>query len=173
MTEYHPSFAARARDMCFLGASEAEISKLIGVSVSTLKRWREVYPDFDYAWTDGIYHANMKVAAAMHKRACGYEVVVWKETQFGMMRELKHIEPSVPAGIFWLTNKCPEQWRSRVEHEIAGGGTIPLDVLSEVEAARRIAFALSKAIYESGRLENGNANVSNQTIQPGLGDSGS
>jgi hypothetical protein len=163
MTEYHPSFAARARDLCYLGAPEVEIAKLIGVSVSTLKSWRERYPEFDYAWQDGTYQASVKVVAALHKRACGYDTLVWKETPQGMMRELKHVEANIPACIFWLTNKHPEQWRSRVEHEVGGSGTIVADALTEIEAARRIAFALSKAINESRSIENGNATIPAKT----------
>lgn len=156
MSEYHPSYAARARDLCMLGCTEVEIATVLGLSVGTLRAWREHYEDFNMAWTDGTYHASVKVLAALHKKACGYDKIVWKETQNGMMQELKHVEASIPACIFWLTNKHPEQWKSKVEHEGPGGGMIPVDAITEIEAARRIAFALSKAINESRSIEHGN-----------------
>lgn len=163
MSEYHPSYAARARDLCMLGCTEVEIAQVLGLSVGMLRAWREHYEDFNLAWTDGTYHASVKVLAALHKKACGYDKIIWKETPNGMMQELKHIEPSVPACIFWLTNKHPEQWKSKVEHENAGGGIIPTDAISEIEAARRIAFALSKAINESRSIEHGDSTVPKQT----------
>lgn len=171
MTEYHPSYAARVRDMCYLGAPDSEIAKLLGVSMSTLKAWRERYPEFDYAWTDGTYHASVKVVNALIKRAIGYDKIIWKDTPNGMMQELKHIEPNVPACVFWLTNKHPDQWKSKVEHEMGNNGMIPVDALTEIEAARRIAFALSKAMNDTKVIEHGNANVQGETIESGVRDS--
>lgn len=156
MSEYHPSYAARARDLCMLGCTEVEIATVLGLSVGMLRAWREHYEDFNMAWTDGTYHASVKVLAALHKKACGYDKIIWKETPNGMMQELKHVEASIPACIFWLTNKHPEQWKSKVEHEAVGGGMIAVDAITEIEAARRIAFALSKAINESRSIEHGN-----------------
>ena len=163
MSEYHPSYAARARDLCMLGCTEVEIATVLGLSVGMLRAWREHYEDFNMAWTDGTYHASVKVLAALHKKACGYDKIIWKETQNGMMQELKHIEPSVPACIFWLTNKHPEQWKSKVEHDVTGGGIIQTDAITEIEAARRIAFALSKAINDSRSIEHGDGTVPQKT----------
>jgi hypothetical protein len=151
--------------MCYLGAPDSEIAKLLGVSLTTLKAWRERYPEFDYAWSDGTYQASIKVVNALHKRACGYDKLIWKETPNGMMQELKHIEPSVPACVFWLTNKHPDQWSSKVEHEIGKGGNIIVDALTEIEAARRVAFALSKAMNEIGSIEHGNATVPVKAVE--------
>lgn len=135
MTEYHPSYAARARDLCMLGCNETEIATVLGLSVGTLRAWRSHYEEFNAAWTDGTYHASVKVLASLHKKACGYDKIIWKETKDGMMQELKHIEASIPACIFWLVNKHPEQWKSKVEHEGLGGGNIPVDAITEIEAA--------------------------------------
>lgn len=165
MIEYHPSFAARARDLCYLGAPDAEIAKLLGVAVATLKGWRERYPEFNYAWEDGQYHASVKVVASLHKRALGYDKLVWKETKDGTFQEMIHVPASMPAIAFWLTNKNPDQWKSRVEHEVGAGGIIPVDALTELETARRIAFILSKAINESRGIENGNSTVPVKTVK--------
>lgn len=163
LTEYDPSYAARARDLCMVGVPEVEIAKILGLSIGMLRAWRARYPEFDYAWTDGVYQASIKVVNALHKRACGYDKLIWKETPNGIMQELKHIEPNIPACIFWLTNKHPDQWKSKIEHELPGGGIIPVDALTEIEAARRIAFALSKAINESRSIEHGDKHVPLET----------
>jgi hypothetical protein len=140
-----------------VGVSEGDIAKILGISVGTLRAWREYYIDFDQAWTDGVYQASTKVVNALIKSACGYDKMVWKETQHGMMQELKHVPANIPAAIFWLTNKHPDQWKSKVEHDMGAGGMIPVDVMTEIEAARRIAFALSKAINESRSIEHGSS----------------
>lgn len=148
MTAYHKSFIPRVRDLGYLGASDAEISNLFGISVTTLRHWLDLYPEFAAAYDDGRIHASAKVAASMFKRAIGYEYIKVKNTPAGTFRETVHVEPNVDAGKFWLTNKCPEQWKMKVEHEVTGGGTT-IDSLSEIEAARRIAFALAKAMVAS------------------------
>lgn len=145
---YHVSFAARVRDLCYVGASNSEIASLLGVSVQTLERWRNEYPEFAAAWKDGKAHADAKVAASLFKRTQGYEIETWKETKDGRMREVKHIPPDVNACIFWLVNRRPENWQQRVEHVVPNGTTMDADALTELEAARRIAFALSKAYYQ-------------------------
>ena len=145
MIEYHPTYAARVRDLSHLGATDAEIAHIVGVSLSTLKNWRERYPEFAAAWDDGRIQADMKVAGALFKRACGYEITKWKETDDGMLRELVHYPPDVKACTFWLTNRRPEQWQNKIEHDVGNNGKLIIDQLSELEAARRIAYALTKA----------------------------
>lgn len=163
ITEYDPSYAARARDLCMAGCSELEIAQVLGVSVGFLRAWRAHYADFDYAWTDGTIIANTKVIAALHKRACGYDKIVWKETKDGIMQELKHVEPSVPAAIAWLTNKLPEQWTKAAPDLPPGSGSISPDNMSDAEAARRVAFVLAKALYEQRGIEDGNADIPGKT----------
>lgn len=161
LPEYDPSYAARARDLCMAGLSEVEIANVLGLSVGMLRAWREHYIDFDNAWLDGTIHANVKVLAALYKRTQGYDKVIWKETPTGMMRELKHYEPNVPACLAWLAVKMPDQWAKAGQDLPPGGGNIPLDNMSDGEAARRVAFALAKAVYDQSRgIENGNTIVS-------------
>lgn len=148
MTDYHKSFIPRVRDLGYLGATDAEIANMIGVSVTKLRQWLEQYPEFAAAYDDGKLHASAKVAASLFKRAVGYDVMKVRTTPQGTIRETVHIEPSVPACIFWLTNKRPEQWKSKVEHELPGGVSVT-DALSDIESARRIAFALAKAMNQS------------------------
>ena len=145
--EYHISYAARVRDLCYLGASQIEIAKLLGISVPVLAEWKDKYPEFAMAWRDGGQMANARVAGALFKRACGYNYNVEKETKDGTFTEEKHAPPDVGACIFWLTNRNADLWQSKVEHGGVVKHVAELDQNSEVEIARRVAFALSKALY--------------------------
>lgn len=142
-TKYHISMCARVRDLCYLGATNTEIARLFGVSVGKLLEWKIEYPEFGAAWNDGAHHADARVAAALFKRACGFTYEVEKETKDGVFTETKYAPPDTAACIFWLTNRRPNNWQNKVDHtniikeEGAGAG------ISELEAARRIAYALS------------------------------
>lgn len=160
ITEYDPSYAARARDLCMAGCSEVEIAQVLGISVGMLRAWRSRYSDFEYAWTDGTIIANTRVIGALFKRAIGYDKTVWKETKDGIMQELKHIEPNVAAQLAWLTNKLPDQWKKSTADLPPVGGNMTPDNMSDVEAARRVAFALAKVIHDQKVIEDGNADVS-------------
>lgn len=158
ITQYDPSYAARARDLCMLGCSEVEIAKILGLSIGMLRAWRARYDEFDMAWNDGCAIADAQVVAALFKRAIGYDKIKWKETKDGIMQELVHVEGNVNAQMFWLTNKRPEQWRKTEPDALPPPINNGLENMSDIEAARRVAFALSKALYEQGRrLENGSA----------------
>lgn len=159
LTEYDPVYAVRARDLCMLGCNEMEIANLLGISVGMLRAWKERYVDFAYAWDDGLYHASVKVVAALHKRAVGYDKIVWRETKDGLMREQRHYEPNVAACMAWLTNKHPDVWTKSTQDLPPSGGNIPLSNITDIEAARSIAFALAKAIYDGRSIEDGNATV--------------
>ena len=51
------------------------------------------------------------------------------------------------AQIFWLKNRRPDLWRDRQQHEHSGPDGKPMQVedVSDIEAARRVAFLLTKA----------------------------
>lgn len=163
--EYHVSMVARVRDQCYLGARPAEIADLLGVSLGTLDQWRLRYPDFDHAWRSGTEHANAKVAAALFKRACGYEVEITKTTKDGVFTETKHMPPDVSACIFWLTNRRGDLW-SRGEQVEVGKDKPATESISDIEAARRIAFALTSAMRVTAENPRSDENGRNRTPTP-------
>ncbi len=163
--KYHPSFAPRVRDQCYLGATDREIADLLGVSVGLLKKWREEIPEFAYAWKDGAAHADAKVVASLFKRACGYDYDGWKETKDGRFEERVHVPPNVQACIFWLTNKRPTAWTNvPTQQLLPTGSIIPLDSMSEIEIARRIAYALANATH--ALIEGEHRSIEDGSVRP-------
>ena len=150
---YDTSYVARVRDQCYLGAIDTQIAELFGIAISTLRRWRETYPEFDYAFKEGKALADAKVAKSLFTRAIGYDYTRTKVTAKAggsrdeVVTEQVHVAPDVVAQIFWLKNRRPDVWRDRIEHAGPGGGPIPVTDTTDMETARRIAFALSKAIH--------------------------
>lgn len=156
---------ARVRDARYAGLTDAEIAYLLGVNILTLKHWREEYPELEMAWKIGGMEADTRVAAALFKRCTGYTTVKRKKEfnpEGELVKEIEeevHVAPDVTAQIFWLKNRQPEHWQDRVEHAVPVGGTILDGGMSDIELARRIAFALELGhrALTNGSTENGRA----------------
>lgn len=109
-TDYKPEYAELARNYCLLGATEAELGGLLGVTDRTIRNWKKRNPEFAAAIEEGTVHANAKVIGA-HYRKC--------------------LEGDMTAIIFWEKNKMG--WRDRTD-VVAKVGISPVDeLLSEVE----------------------------------------
>lgn len=75
------------------------------------------------------------VEAALHKRACGYDIdeTVEEESERTGRKTRKttyHIPGDVRAQIFWLRNRRPERWKDHPQSpgELEGGISIVDDV---------------------------------------------
>ena len=156
---YQPSYAARVRDLSMAGLKDAEIARLLGYSVQTLHAWEEKYPEFASAWRDGRLQADAMVVGALFKKACGYKVNRLKETKDGIFREEVVFAPDTAACVFWLTNRQAELWKAKSDENPGGRGTLIVDDMTDLEAARRIAFVLAKATQDLiGEQSNDKAN---------------
>jgi transcriptional regulator with XRE-family HTH domain len=159
MNTYQPSYAARVRDLSMAGLKDAEIARLLGVSLTTLHAWEERYPEFASAWRDGRLQADAMVVGALFKKACGYKINKYKETKDGIFREEVIIPVDTAACIFWLTNRQADMWKPKSDENPGGRGTLIVDDMDDLEAARRIAFVLAKATQDLiGEQSNDQAN---------------
>jgi hypothetical protein len=61
---------------------------------------------------------------------------------------IEHVPADVGAAKLWLTNRKPKEWRetSRMEHTGAGGGPIEVQNNGDLTQARRVAFAMGRAL---------------------------
>lgn len=128
----------------------AEICASVGISERCYYTWQEENAEF----AEGIKKAREKYDETLVKEAKrsliklvkGYDVeetkVVYTEGKDGKPKVKektsikKHFQPSVPATIFMLTNKAPEEYKNRQTSELTGKGgkdLIPARVLSKKE----------------------------------------
>lgn len=113
---------------CRNGADNAGLAKRLGCGLTTLKKLKREYPEFVALIKDGREEADLKVESALYRRAMGYEVeetttevLVNKDgsgTTTYVRKVKKHIAPDTTAGIFWLKNRKPQEWRDRQEMDL-------------------------------------------------------
>src|SRR5690606_38343155 len=105
-----------------------------GVSIRTVDSWKVAHAEFLQALKAGKDEADNRVERSLYQRATGYSydaVKIFmpagaKAPVYAEYRE--HCPPDTTACIFWLKNRRREQWRDKVDHEVAGpnGGAIPV-----------------------------------------------
>ncbi len=123
-TDYKPEYAAQAEKLCALGATDIELADFFQVSTRTIYRWRNTIDEFCQAVTCGKEAADVRVERALYNRAVGYSFE--SEKIFNHQGEIirapttEHVPPDPSAAKLWLTNRKPENWRDKQEHEPKG-----------------------------------------------------
>ena len=128
-SSYTPDHAHRARLAWEIGATDAQVAMLIGVSESTLARWCARHPAMAEARQAGRDDADTRVTFALYRRAIGYD---YTETRillpFGAKEPLavpvtRHKHAETGAGFRWLALRQPAAWAGRADaqgdHDLA------------------------------------------------------
>lgn len=114
---YKPEFARQAGPACALGATDAILATMFGVTTTTIQNWLVEYPEFKEAVAFGKAQVfDPLVERSLAQRALGYsvdteEIKVTKDGKVLRVPVRKHYPPDVTACIFWLKNRQPEKWR--------------------------------------------------------------
>lgn len=149
-TLYKPEYVEQAKKLCLLGATDRELADFFKVSEQTLNSWKTQHPEFLESLKVGKEQADQRVERSLYQRALGYSHPDVHVSNFQGLVTLtpiiKHYPPETTAGIFWLKNRKPEEWRDRIEHTGKDGGPIQTEELGDTDRARRIAFTLQKAL---------------------------
>lgn len=125
----HPE---RAYALCLLGATEEQMAKILNISEATFAVWKNTHEEFLDSVRKGRSDSDSKVAVSLYQRACGYSHpdvdirVVDKEIVETPI--IKHYPPETIAGIFWLKNRRPREWRDRSITEVVGKDDGPVQV---------------------------------------------
>ncbi|TSP11447.1 helix-turn-helix domain-containing protein [Cupriavidus campinensis] len=131
-TSYKAEYAEQAFKLCLLGATDAEMADIFGVTEQTLNNWKTSHPEFFESIKSGKAAADANVASRLYQRAMGYThpavkiVVVGGEIKHKPYTE--HYPPDTAAGIFWLKNRRKKDWRDKIEQELSGPGGSPLGI---------------------------------------------
>ncbi len=138
------------------GLTDEEIAKKIGISRSTLAKWKKDHEPIREALAHGKEHADRLMENSLYRIALGFEVKVKKafklrrteydgsgkkvkeEEYLDTAEETEYVKPDVKAIIFWLKNRMPEDWKEKVEQAEAddtGTGVLVLTP-TQIEALR-------------------------------------
>ena len=106
----------RARDFSF-----TDIAAKIGVSIQTLKAWRDKYPEIEEAIREGKEIVDYRVENALLKVALGYTTTDVKtiisppdkngNRSIRVEKTEKEVPPNPTAIMCWLNNRKPDQWK--------------------------------------------------------------
>lgn len=133
------------------GLTEEQISKNMGISRSTLNKWKNEYSDISDTLKRGKDIVDIQVENALLKRALGYK---YTETTKELVTNIKtgerklivtktvekEVQPDTTAQIFWLKNRKPEVWRDKQNVQVEGVISNPYEGLTTDE--------LKKLIYD-------------------------
>lgn len=153
-TDYRPEFCQKARELCAAGATDFELAEAFEVVARTIYRWKAEHPEFSQAIALGKGAPDDRVEASLYHKAIGYtfesEKVFQFQGQIFRAATVEHVPPDTTAATFWLKNRRPDQWRDRqsLEHTGPDGGPIKTEDVSDMEAARRVAHLLTRALRE-------------------------
>lgn len=107
------------------GLTNQQISKNIGISITTLCEWQNRFPEIAEALKKGREVVDQEVENALYKSAMGFEydeIIYEKDKETGEMIEVKRIRktqlPSNTAQIFWLKNRRSKEWREKQQVEV-------------------------------------------------------
>lgn len=132
-TDYRREFAAQAKKLCLLGATDVELADFFQVSDRTIYRWINEHREFCQALKMGKKACDDRVERSLYHRATGFShdaVKIFlpagaKKPVIVPYREV--VPPSDVACIFWLKNRRRAEWRDKVETEHSG--TVSLEQL--------------------------------------------
>jgi hypothetical protein len=113
-TTYRSEYARIAQSMCELGATDIQLARALGVSLSTMWGWQARHEEFFRAMIVGKDLPDEKVVRALYQRAVGY---TYPEVELKTVRgevkafpKLTHIPPDVTACQAWLRARRRSEW---------------------------------------------------------------
>ncbi len=112
-TKYNAKLATRIVALYRKGKTDLQVSKIIGVSVSTINNWRVAYPEFLETIREAKQEVNDMVRGTLLQKALGFERKEEKvQYSYGWQKIKwnKYHPPDTTAIIHWLRNREPGEW---------------------------------------------------------------
>jgi len=132
----HPALAYRI--ISRNGISNEELAAAFMISEFTLYHWINKYPEFSRAVREGWYSwNNSKVKKSLAQQAVGYylddeKIFCNANGEVTRVPYRRWYPPVTTATIFWLTNRCKDDWvhMNRIEHTGKDGQPIQTEDLA-------------------------------------------
>ncbi len=137
-----------------LGFTDAEVSEAMGISRSTLSKWKAENPDFSDTLKKWKEEADVIVERSLYEKATGFtctEDRIFRDNgETVVVPTVKHYPPDTTACIFWLKNRRPDEWRDKRENQLTGkdGGPIQYQNLTDEQLDAQIAALAAELGYE-------------------------
>lgn len=126
-TKYRKEYDEQVYKLCLLGMIDSELADFFEVEESTINNWKKDFPSFLESMNRGKKIANAEVAAALYKRATGFErpdsVKIFMPANASKPVYAKYTEyfpPDASAAFRFLNNREPEKWRDKREVKLEG-----------------------------------------------------
>jgi hypothetical protein len=158
---YKPEYAAIAKAMCKLGATDYELAQEFEVTTSTIWRWSVAHDDFCSALKVGKDMYDDRIERNLAQRALGYTFNATKVMQNNgtpvYAEYTEHMPPDPGAAKIWLANRRPDKWREKTVTEITGkdGGAIEFSSTVREDIERRIVSLSERRKQPSGNVVGG------------------
>lgn len=142
-SKYKEEYNKQAYRLCLLGSTDAQLADFFEVNEDTINEWKKVYPEFSESIKEGKVVADAVIAEGLYNRAAG--MVITKEVAIKLttkepaldaageptriMKQTERIEivsireevpPETTAGIIWLKNRNPKNWKDKQVIEATG-----------------------------------------------------
>jgi hypothetical protein len=113
---FRPEYVEQAKKLCLLGATDEDIADFFNVTMQCINQWKHRYPELFESLKLGKAEANTRTEKSLYMRANGFhydavKIFCSKDGKVTKVPYRKYVIPDVTAGIFWLKNRDPEQWR--------------------------------------------------------------
>jgi hypothetical protein len=120
---YKPEYDELVERLALLTMTDEEMASVIGVNVSTFKKWDVAHPSFRSARVAGRIEADAEVAQALKHRAKGYSHPAVKifmpagATSPVVVNYTEHYPPDTNAAALWLSNRQGGKWKLKPGEE--------------------------------------------------------
>lgn len=152
-TLYDPSTPKVAAAMAKMGATDADISIELGISLSTFYVWRSKYKEFMDAIKTPKKEVDERVERALLQRATGYQLEVEKlfhfQGQITKVKTIEHIPADPKCAHLWLRNRKAETWGADGnEKPTEDACVMPVPTADSVESWEASALASQAALED-------------------------
>jgi hypothetical protein len=120
-------YVAIAERMTYLGATDRDLAVAFQTTITTIKNWKAQHPKFLAALRVGKEGADARVKRSLYQRAVGYDYDAVKIFMPAGAKApiyapyVEHVPPDTTAGIFWMKNRDPANWRDAWQIENVTG----------------------------------------------------